>query len=263
MKLGVSAVGLIGPGIVGWQQAQPLLRGEASFELEQPLPALIPSLLPANERRRTTTLIKLALQCGQDALTQWGGDIKNLATVFASSGGDLEIVDRILTALGMEGKPVSPTHFHNSVHNAPAGYWSIAAKARAPSTSISAYDSSFSAGLLEAGTQLLSDGRPVLLIAYDVPPPAPLMPFRPLLAPFATAMLLSVADAPGVQMCLNITIGGDAESTLADVILEKLRGGNPAARALPLLRQLALQAEGTICLSYLSSQRLKIEVMPC
>jgi hypothetical protein len=263
MRLGVAGVGVIGPGMESWQQAQQLLCSATPYNLEQPLPPLASSLLPANERRRTTPLIKLALQCGQDALTQWGGEVNALATVFASSGGDLETVDRIITALGMEGKPVSPTHFHNSVHNAPAGYWSIATQARAPSTSLSAFDSGFTAGLLEAGTQLLNDGGAVLLIAYDLPPPAPLLPFRPLVAPFASALLLTAANAQGVSAQLNVSITQEGQNVMADAALEQLRCGNPAARALPLLQQLAVHSSGTVWLPYLSGLSVKIEVTPC
>lgn len=263
MKLGVTTVSMIAPGVANWAAAVPLFQG-AGYEVTQPLAPLVPSLLPANERRRTTALIKLALQCGQHVIEQWSGDIKTVATVFASSGGDLEIVDRILTALGQPDKPVSPTHFHNSVHNAPAGYWSIAAQAAAASTSISAYDGSFVAGLLEAGTQLLGDGRDVLLIAYDMPPPATLLPFRPLVASFATALLLTQADAPGVQAQLQLAlVEGDAHSTMSAAGLESLRCGNPAARALPLLQLLATQTAGTVHLPYLPGLSLKVDVTPC
>ena len=49
---------------------------------------------------------------------------------------------------------VSPTRFHNSVHNAAAGYWTIGAGAMQPATAISAFDASFAQGLLEAMVQL-------------------------------------------------------------------------------------------------------------
>ena len=71
----------------------------------------------------------------------------SLATVFASSDADLAIIHRICLALTATPRLISPTDFHNSVHNAAAGYWSIAAGARAASTTISAHDGSFAAGL--------------------------------------------------------------------------------------------------------------------
>ncbi len=44
-----------------------------------------------------------------------------------------------------------PTQFHNSVHNAVAGYWSIATKSTQPMTCLAAHDHSFAAGLLTGG----------------------------------------------------------------------------------------------------------------
>ena len=66
-----------------------------------------------------------------------------------SSDGDGEIVHRLCTALASPAAEVSPTDFHNSVHNAATGYWSIGAHSSAPSTALCAYDGSFAAGLLE------------------------------------------------------------------------------------------------------------------
>ena len=48
------------------------------------------------------------------------------ATVFTSSGGDGDNCHAICETLATTDRLISPTRFHNSVHNAPAGYWSIA-----------------------------------------------------------------------------------------------------------------------------------------
>ena len=90
-------------------------------------------------------------------------------------------------------RDVSPTRFHNSVHNAPAGYWSIATGARGPSTSLCAHESSFAAGLLEAAIQAHAEATRVLLIAYDLPHPFPLSAVAPVSAPFGVALLLAPA----------------------------------------------------------------------
>ena len=63
---------------------------------------------------------------------------------------------------------MSPTKFHNSVHNAAAGYWTIGTGCMAPSNSLSGYECSFAAGLLEAAAQCAADRRPVLLVGFDV-----------------------------------------------------------------------------------------------
>ena len=74
-----------------------------------------------------------------------------------------DITHQICEALARPEREVSPTSFHNSVHNAPAGYWSIATGSRLASTSICAYDVSFAAGLLEAAAYATVEHQPVML----------------------------------------------------------------------------------------------------
>ena len=69
---------------------------------------------------------------------------------------------------------LSPTRFHNSVHNAAAGYWTIGANAMAPATAISALQGSFGQGLLESMVQLATGSDAVLLVAYDSTATGPL-----------------------------------------------------------------------------------------
>ncbi len=111
--------------------------------------------------------------------------------MFASSGGDGETIHEILATLAGPARELSPTRFHNSVHNVAAGYWSIATGAKTPATSLCAHDGSFAAGLLEAGAQALATNGTVTLIAYDLPYPEPLASVRRIAAPFAVALLLS------------------------------------------------------------------------
>ena len=145
----VDGVGLIGPGLANWTLGKAILAGEATY-VEQC--ALLPAAdtLPSAERRRVGRVVRLALAIGYEAASAAGQDTASLATVFASSGGDGDICHQICQMLATGDRQISPTRFHNSVHNAPAGYWGIATGARAPSTSLCAYDGSFGAGLLEA-----------------------------------------------------------------------------------------------------------------
>jgi hypothetical protein len=211
----------------------------------------VPGLLPANERRRTTSCIKLALAVAEQAVMDAALDPGELASVFSSSHGDMRISDNLCRTLATEDKPVSPTQFHNSVHNAPAGYWSIAAGSRHPSTSLAAADFSFSVGLLEAALQSQACGRPVLLAAYDHPAPPPLDSVAPVTAPFGVAMVLQsgAEDAP-----LRLSLESGEESTMTQSALEELRLGNPAARALPLLAAIADNRSTTILLPHMERQ---------
>lgn len=274
MRVGIAGIGVIAPGMDAWQSttlqsttgqsAKSVLQGLTAYSTEAELAAMIPSLLPANERRRTTPLIKLALCCAQQALQAWPGKAENLASVFASSCGDVKIVDLVMNALLMEGKPVSPTHFHNSVHNAPAGYCSIAIGSHAASTSLSAFDDSFSVGLLEAATQVIVEQQDVLLVAYDMPLPPALHPFRPLQAAFATAFILTHEKAEHLDAIIELDIADETKlSQMNDSGLETLRTGNPAARSLPLLQLLATDTSGTVYLPYPHRQSLKLDLTLC
>lgn len=245
--LTVRAIGLVAPGLTGWDASRPILAGAAAYHLAELLPPK-PAMLPASERRRATAVTRLALAAAEDALAGTGQVPAELATVFASSSGDMEIFDRICRVLQEADRPVSPTHFHNSVHNAAAGYWAIASHSRCGSLSLSAYDGSFAVGLLETAC-LVAAGEPqVLFVAYDAPAPAPLATKRPITTAFAAALLCAPASEDTCLAHLHIGPGRGTECGLADAALEHLRLSNPAARALPLLQAIARGHAGTITL---------------
>ena len=258
-------IGLAAPGLNGWVNSLPVLSGAESFHPTE-MASYKPQLLAANERRRTTLTVKLALQVAEQILFD-KRDNKlpySIASIFASSEGDTEITDKICSALSMPDRPVSPTQFHNSVHNAPAGYWAIAAESRAPSCSISAYDASFSAGLLEAATFMQVEQQPILLVAYDSQPPETLAGVCPTRLPFAVSFLLEPERTDESTHVLELHL---QESTDIDVCsdpdLEALRRANPIARCLPLLQQLASFSHGIIHLPYVQNKTVSIEVTPC
>lgn len=256
MTLGVRGIGFAAPGLIGWPAARACLTGETAYRAE-PLPRLTPEGLPANERRRLSTTMRLALTVAGEAMTAAETDPASTLTVFASANGDGDIIHSICEELARPEPAVSPTQFHNSVHNAPAGYFSIAAHAMTPYTAVSAHDGSFAAGLLEAAA-LAHEGAPVLLTVYDRPLPMSLGETRPSHDAFACALLLHQTDEDA-NISLTLSLAGDeAESTLDEPGLEKLRAGNPAARALPLLERLAHRTPGRVCLPYIGSTRLVV-----
>ena len=165
--LQVEGVGLMAPGLAGWPNGRAVLSGARPYVAEA-MPTAIAALLPANERRRTTATVKLALQVAQEAALQADIDPTPRRRCWPP-GGDSEVLDKICAALTLPDRPVSPTHFHHSVHNTPAGYWSIATRCAAASLSLSAYDDSFAAGLMEAAALAWTDQTRVLLVAYDLP----------------------------------------------------------------------------------------------
>jgi hypothetical protein len=258
----VHGVGLLGPGLGGWPEAAAVLSGRAAYV---PLPTLLPApaLLPPAERRRTGRVVKLALAVAAQACSHAGVDPAELASVFSSSGGDGHNCHALCEALASPQREVSPTRFSNSVHNAAAGYWSIATGAMRGSNVLCAFDASFGAGLLEAMAQVAVDGEPVLLVAYDTEYPPPLHAKRPLPDAIGVALVLTPGPGPGAIARLDLAPGGAACATMSNSALETLRRSVPTARCLPLLRQLARNEAGTVVLEYLENWPLTIDVEPC
>jgi|HigsolmetaAR202D_1030399.scaffolds.fasta_scaffold00150_27 hypothetical protein len=255
----VEAVGITAPGLANWEAARAILRGESPYAAaDMPLPA--PQLLPPNERRRATPTVRVAFQAAEDAMRATELAPSALATVFASSDADLNIIHRISSALTQTPRLVSPTDFHNSVHNAAAGYWSIAVGARAPSTTLSAYDFSFAAGLEEAFALVLADGFDTLLVAFDLPPPQPLYEKRPIACSAGVGVILTRERRSASLAALRCAQVRESDTPLSNPELEKLRRANPALAALPLFELLALGRSGRIVLPRGSDAGLAVVV---
>lgn len=239
MKFFIEAAAVLGPGLPGWEAARPVLAGTVPYTAaEFALPRF--EALPATERRRVGLPVKLAITVGMQALEQAGRQGEAVATVFTSSGGDGMVIHEICDMLAGADRLISPTRFHNSVHNAPSGYWGIATGSRAPSTSLCAFDWSFAAGLMEAATQAAAGYDPVLLIGFDLPYPEPLRGARPILRAFGCALLLTrERGARCLAACELLAGNAPAPTRMRDADLEQLRLDNPAARSLPLLAALA------------------------
>jgi hypothetical protein len=225
------------------------------------LPA--PNLLPPAERRRASRVVKLTLALGLEAAAQAGADVAMLATVFAASGADGHNCHAICEQLATDDRQISPTRFHNSVHNAAAGYWGIATGAMAPCQVICAYDASFGAGLLDALGQVVVDRQPTLLIAYDSEYPEPLFAKRPVPDVAGVALLLTPERSERSLASIAVTPSSEAAESLAAAELEALRTTIPALRALPLLQKLARGEGGQVCLDYLPPMQLNIAIQPC
>ncbi len=261
MKVSIHAASLILPGLENWAQAQAVLLGQSRLE-SRPVVVPVSAKLPATERRRVGLSVKLALALAEQLFANSTVAAAEAATIFTSSGGDGENCHILCEALAQAVPSLSPTRFTNSVHNAPAGYWGIAAQSRPPSSSLCAYDGSFAAGLIEAAVYAQYEPEPVALIAYDVTYPEPLNAKRPLSAPAGIALLLA---APGKLPApiANIELLGyefGQATELDDPLLESLRQGVPAARGLPLLVALAQRRAGVLKLGGNREQVLPVAV---
>jgi hypothetical protein len=261
LQVHVQGVGLYGPGLHGWNQARAILAGQAGL-LDSELKLPVPEALPPAERRRVGVTLKLAMACGFDALGQAGMAARDLLAVFSSTGADCDNCHQILTSLASADRAVSPTRFHNSVHNMPAGYWSIATGCMAPSTSLCAHDGSFAAGLIEVATQVRCAQRPGLLLAYDTPYPQPLQALRPIPHSFGIGLVLSPVRTASTLATLGLRLGTEAVSTMPDGALESMRAQVPTARGLPMLAHLARGEAGSVVLAYLDDLSLTVDIEP-
>jgi hypothetical protein len=250
---------LIAPGLPDWAQAQPVLRGEQAWVHA---PSVLPpaEALPAAERRRASRVVRTALALGLGAMR--GHDPAEVATVFTASGADGHNCHALCEQLAGDDRAISPTRFHNSVHNAAAGYWGIATRSMAPSQVLCAYDASFGAGWIDALGQLSCEGGELLLVAYDGEYPEPLHSTRP------------VPDAAGIALWLGSEPREDSLGTLhsalerlpfqrqAEPALEQLRADFPALRALPLLQRIAQGDERPVVIEYLEPLHLQLRFTP-
>jgi 3-oxoacyl-(acyl-carrier-protein) synthase len=255
----LEAIGLAAPGLTSWHHARSVLRGETAYAPAADAP-YAPALLPPNERRRATAAVRQAFRAGEDALSAGTIDVTQLASVFASSDADMAVLNRMCAALAEPTRIVSPTDFHNSVHNAASGYFTIAIKSMAPTTTIAAYDASFAVGLLEAATLAAVEQRNVLLVAYDVVAPEPLFAARPLEASGSVALVLTPQTTSHTLKALQVELGVEPISRCARAELEPLRTACPALTGLPLLEWLAAERSGLIVVPYACGRSLAVEL---
>ena len=258
----IDGIGLLAPGLPDWPTGASVLAGSQAYAAA---PGVLPTpaLLPPAERRRASRIVKLALAVGLEAVAHAGADAAILTTVFSASSGDGHNCHALCETLASDDRQVSPTRFHNSVHNTAAGYWGIATGAMAPCQVLCAYDASFAAGLLEALVQVSVTASPVLLVAYDAEYPEPMHSRRPIPDAGGIALLLTPKASPASLAMLAASLDQNPATSHADGALEALRLANPALRGLPLLELLARGRAGRVDLEYLAPLSLAVEVTPC
>jgi len=128
--------------------------------------------LPAIQRRRCDPLCRAMLHAAHACLQETVQS--EVTSVFASRHGGFANMVTLLVTLA-QGEALSPARFSHSVHNTPAGIFSIWAKNRQASTSISAGAGTFGFGFLEAlGMLSRQPGRPVLLVSGEEAAPDPM-----------------------------------------------------------------------------------------
>ena len=259
----VDGIALWSPCLTGWAAAAPILRGESPPTEPQPRPA--PALLAPTERRRAPDTVAIALEVASAACAAAAAEPKSLPSVFACTHGDLAITDYMCRTLAGSATELSPTKFHNSVHNAAVGYWTIGTGCMQPSTALSAFDHTFGQGLLEALSQVAADDTRVLYTAYDIEAVGPMRCVTSSRGLLGSALVLAPArgEHSRARLAWQVVRNGDVptEEPLPAGVPEAV-AGNPLATSLALFRALARGA-GRASATLSPQQSLLLEVGAC
>lgn len=229
----IAGIGYWSTGLPSWQAARQYVADGALPDDAPRKPS--PQLLAPNERRRAPESVAVALDVAIAACSAAGRDPAKLPSVFASTHGDLAITDYMCVTLASDPTAISPTKFHNSVHNAAAGYWTIGSSCLQATTAISAYDASFAQGLIEALAQLADGTDAVLLVAYDTTSTGPLGEVSTSAGLLGGALVLT-RSGEGTRLRATLV---DGEPPVARGALARLGAGNAMANMLPLFDALA------------------------
>lgn len=244
----------------GWETARAVIAGE------QDAPATAatrptPGLLAPTERRRAPDTVALALEVAARACEAAGRSPTQLRSVFASTYGDLGISDYMCATLASTPTLISPTKFHNSVHNAAAGYWSIGTASHAPYTAISAYRYTFGSAVLEAATQVVCDGQPVVCVAFDVESTGPLATVAPSRGLLGVALVLAPSGNESHRtLKLRVEQGNASSITPARSTAAALVADNALAPCLPFFEALADPAAREVVLALSDHCLLRVQV---
>ena len=209
-------------------------------------------ILPAMVRRRTSTATRVAITAASRACSGTASDAQasnpQTPAIFVSSVGEMQVTDTLCAAIAQQDYPLSPTLFHNSVHNTAAGYWSMATGNMAAMQAMGALQDGFALGLLEAWCQLRTSAGRVLLVVFDQAMPEGLVPdYRWSDCGFALLLGRAGAGTDGKHLPLLRQPVQAAPSNEPATRLEQAAAEfplyNPALAAVPLMRALLLRAQ--------------------
>lgn len=258
----VEGIALWAPGLPDWGSARAAFRGERGDGLAaERLPTA--TLLTASERRRAPETVTLALEAARMAVAASGRRATDLLGIFVSANGDLPIIDTLCATLADDPLQTSPTKFLHSIHNAPAGLWSMVGGSGQANTTLTAHTCSFAAGLLEAAVQCIADQQPVLLVGYDTAPAGALK--ETMASSGALAVALVLAHERSTRSSHRLTwklLGTEQPPSPASSAMAQALANNGMANALPLFEALASLAPTRVTLAQSHRQILQLTIEP-
>lgn len=263
LEFNLHAASVIAPGFATLDDLRSACRHDAAPTAQPTWKPPVATLLPANERRRVSTAVRFVLACIEQVLPHSPFPVDAMRSVFATDEGTGEVCVQMLDTLATT-REISPLLFPNSVHNAPAGYFSMACRNRQPATVVSLGLESFASALLCAVSEALTMQTPVLLVSYDLALPAPMNELLPIHEASATAWVLSSgATHAGVAALGRFSLrlepkNSPAQAWIAPSWLPSRWSAHSSARALAALGLLEA-APGTPYVMTLGAQQLVLE----
>jgi hypothetical protein len=233
----VRGVGLWTPGYpspLAW------CSGEADPEATKPSASLLEGPL----RRRATPLTRMGIEVLQQVAAIGKADLATIPSVWATAHGEHSAA---IALLGMmqrgEGK-LSPTKFHNSVHNTASGYASISSGNCAPSTTLTGGAELVASAFIEAACMLDEFDRDIAMVLAD----------EPLLPPFdradaSTALAIALLLSPRADGAFAM-LSDVRRDAVAPVKHHALFGSLHVSAGLPLIERIVEGRGGTVALEF-------------
>jgi len=247
--LHVGGVGLWTPGFAS----------AAAWVAGTPDPAVASAraaILPPALHRRATPLALMVATAAAEAASAAGATLASLPVIFGAALGEQSALAMLEEFRRGEGMP-SPTRFHNSVHNGPAAYVSMATGNREFSTTVAAGWETPAMALLEAAALLAGRGGEALLVLADQPPLTPFelrQPFPPL----ALAFHLSCDPGLGTLAALRGPRRGEGRAPRVPAAFASHTLAGALAVATAVLRGQA----GEVALGPAGARGWAVEVLP-
>jgi hypothetical protein len=213
-------------------------RGETHPDADAPAAASLDGPI----RRRATRQTRMAIEALYQAVKSAGFDPATTPTVWATAHGEHSTAIKLLKMMHRGSGRLSPTHFHNSVHNTPSGYASIAAHNQSLSTTVTGGREIVGAALLEAFAILETTAPEVVLVLSD----------EALQSPFERA-------GASTPLAVAFAIGREPDGALAAVSNLRRAAVAPSkpnehhgrlfvSAALPLLERVVQRRPGSVAL---------------
>jgi hypothetical protein len=226
----------VGLWTTGFPNPEAWCRGEADPDLK----AADAALLEGPLRRRASPLTRISVDVFEQATRAAGVDPATIPTIWATAHGEHGTAIKLLKMmLRGEGK-VSPTHFHNSVHNTPSAYASIAAGNGSASTTLTGGPELVSSAILEAFCHLDAGTPEIVVVLGDEPLHAP-FERGDMQEPLGIAFVFASAPDGAAFKLSNLR-----REALPSIKLHERLGGLYVTAGLPLLEHIVSRRPGTI-----------------